>query len=87
MKEYTFDNIDETVEFAEEVQMCCCEIAEHLYKQDNKDHEDNVQSEKKGEWSTSYVTGKEAMDINESKILEIVYNWLAITGLLYRGCF
>ena len=74
------------LDISDEVKMCCCELAEHLYKQDNKEHEDDIQSEKKGEWSAAYVSGKEAEDINERKIREIIYNWLAMTGLLYRGC-
>lgn len=71
----------------DEVKMCCCELAEYLHKQDNKDHEDDVQSEKKGEWSTSYVSGSEAEELKQSKIREIIYNWISMTGLLYRGCY
>jgi len=87
IKRYTFDNIDENKPFIEELQMCCCDVAEHLYKQDNKDHEDDVQSEKKGEWSTTYISAKEAESLKQSKIKEIIYNWLTMTGLLYRGCY
>lgn len=87
IKQYTGDNIDETLPFIDEVQMCCCELAEYLYKQDNKDHDEDVQSEKKGEWSNTYVSGMEAEEIRQIKIREIIYNWLAMTGLLYRGCY
>lgn len=68
----------------EEARMCCCELAEELYKQDGYD--EYVQSEKKGEWSVSYVSGKDADAINQNKIRDIIYRWLAMTGLLYRGC-
>ena len=87
IKQYTGDNIDETLPFIDEVQMCCCELAEYLYKQDNKDHDEDVQSEKKGEWSATYVSGQTAEDIKQSTIKGIIYNWLAMTGLLYRGCY
>ncbi len=86
IKQYTFDNIDENKPFKDEIQMCCCELAEYLYKQDNKDHDEDVQSEKKGEWSATYVSGKEADILKQGKIREIIYNWLSSTGLLYRGC-
>ncbi len=86
IKQYTFDNIGETEPFKDEIQMCCCELAEYLYKQDNKDHDEDVQSEKKGEWSATYVSGKEADSSRREKIREIIYNWLSSTGLLYRGC-
>lgn len=86
IKQYTGENIDEALPIIDEAQMCCCELAEYLYKQDNKDHDEDVQSEKKGEWSATYVSGKEADILKQEKIREIIYNWLSSTGLLYRGC-
>lgn len=86
IKQYTFDNVDETEPFKDEIQMCCCELAEYLYKEDTEEHDTKVQSEKKGEWSATYVAGKTAKEIRQSEVREIIYNWLAITGLLYRGC-
>jgi hypothetical protein len=86
IKRYTFDNIDEAQPFTDEVQMCCCELAEYLFKQDNSGHDTNISSEKVGEFSVSYVSGQTAEDIKQSTIKEIIYNWLAGTGLLYRGC-
>lgn len=87
IKQYTFNNIDENKPFIDALQMCCCELAEYIYNQDNKDHDENVQLEKKGEWSTTYVSGQTAEDIKQSTIKGIIYNWLATTGLLYRGCY
>ncbi len=86
IKLYTFNRIaDDNI--PDEAKMCCCELAEYLYKQDNKDHDEDIQSEKKGEWSTTYVSGKDAEEIKQSTIKGIIYNWLAMTGLLYRGCY
>jgi hypothetical protein len=86
IKQYTFDNVDETQPFQDELQMCCCELAEYLFKQDNKDHADDVQAEKKGEWSTTYISSQDAEKLKNSAIKGIIYNWLSSTGLLYRGC-
>jgi len=86
IKLHTFNRIRDN-NIPDEAKMCCCELAEYLYKQDNKDHDEDVQSEKKGEWSNTYVSGKEAEEIRQIKIREIIYNWLAMTGLLYRGCY
>ena len=86
IKLYTFNRVtDESI--PDEVKMCCCELAEYFYNQDNKGHDDDVQSEKKGEWSVTYVSGQTAEDIKQSTIKGIIYNWLAMTGLLYRGCY
>lgn len=86
IKRYTLDNVDETKALADELQMCCCDMAEFLHKQENADHDIGVQSEKKGEWSTTYATGEEVEKLKQGKIREIIYNWLDGTGLLYRGC-
>ena len=85
IKLHTFNRIRDN-NIPDEAKMCCCELAEYLYKQDNKDHDEDVQSEKKGEWSNTYVSGMEAEEIRQIKIREIIYNWLAMTGLLYWGC-
>lgn len=85
IKQYTGTNIDETVTFTDEVQMCCCEIAEYIFKQDNTGRDPNIASERVGEYSLTFVSGKDAEDIKQSTIKGIIYNWLATTGLLYRG--
>lgn len=86
IKEYVFDNVDETAEFTSEIQMCCCELAEYLYKQDNPTHDKDISSEKVGEYSVSYVSGQTAEDIKQSTIKGIIYNWLCNTDYLYWGC-
>lgn len=87
VRKYTFGNINENGTIPEVVQLCVCELTEYLYKQDNKDHDDDVVSEKKAEWSTTYVSAKESNELKQSRTKEIIYNWLANTGLLYRGCY
>ena len=69
----------------EEVKMCCCELAETLFKADKEDT-NGIASEKVGEYSVTY-TSPEAKEKQLSKsTANIINNWLAMTGLLYRGC-
>lgn len=69
----------------EEVKMCCCELAEALFKADKEDTK-GIASEKVGEHSATY-TSPEAKEKQLSKsTASIIYKWLAMTGLLYRGC-
>jgi hypothetical protein len=87
IKQYTFDNVDETKPFKDEIQMCCCEVAEHLYttEEHNKSKPVGVTSEKVGEYSVSYESNKATEDISNKKIRNIIYSWLSDTGYLYKG--
>ncbi len=85
IKQYTGSNIDETKPYEDAVQMCCCELAEHLYKQENNGQKPFVTSEKVGELSVSYLAGQAAEELKNSFVKGIIYEWLADTGLLYRG--
>ncbi len=85
IKQYTFGNIVET-SLPDEIKMCCCELAEAFLKHDLEKVKGNITSEKVGECSVSYMD-KEKAEINfKSECYEIIYRWLAMTGLLYRGC-
>jgi len=81
----TFGRVDKD-NIPEEVKMCCCELAELIYRHETTEDNGNIASEKVGEYSVSYV----AKDIQEKSLAEkkqdILSNWLAMTGLLYRGC-
>ena len=86
IKQATFGNIDENKVIPEEVQMCCCEVAELLCKTDqrNNDHEGKV-SEKTGDYSVSFVDAeKEKSMLNRSVCAAIERN-LCSTGLLFSG--
>jgi hypothetical protein len=85
IKQYTGTNIIETEPFADEVQMCCCEVAEAIYKADQEDTK-GIASEKVGEYSVSYVSPEAKEKLLSVSVRGIIYNWLAMTGLLYRGC-
>ncbi|HWT27620.1 MAG TPA: hypothetical protein VN131_06745 [Mobilitalea sp.] len=84
IKKYTFNRVDDT-EIPEEVKTCCCELAETIYKSDPLNH-NGISSEKVGEYSVSYESQAEIDAKLEGDTRTIIYNWLAMTGLLYRGC-
>lgn len=87
IKQYTFDNVDETKPFKDEIQMCCCEVAEHLYETEehSKSKPVGVTSEKVGEYSISYESSKASEDIASKRTRNIIYSWLSETGYLYKG--
>lgn len=82
---YTYGNIDETIEISEDVQVCVCELAEHLYSCNQRDSESDssVASEKDGSWSASYKDRKTVEQEDSMKSFSIIRTWLANTGLLY----
>ena len=81
---HTFGRIPEN-NVPEAAKMCCCELAEEMYKHEKKDA-GNIASEKVGERSVSFVDKEKAESVFRGKCVSIIYNWLATTGLLYRGC-
>lgn len=84
IKLHTFNRIKED-NIPDEAKMCCCELAEEMYKHE-KENAGNIVSEKVGEYSVSYVDKEKAESVSRGKYVSIIYNWLATTGLLYRGC-
>lgn len=75
----TIDNI------TDEVKMCCCELAEAIFTHEKVDN-GNIASEKVGEYSKSYVDKQKIEELFRGQCNEIIQSWLAMTGLLYRGC-
>jgi hypothetical protein len=84
IKQYTFNRVNDN-NIPDDVKMCCCELAEEINKHD-KANTGNIASEKVGEYSVTYVDKEKAEELNSGKCTDIIYNWLAMTGLLYRGC-
>ena len=86
IKQNTFGNINES-SIPDEVKMCCCELAEHLFTQAELVKSNNgIASEKVGEYSVSYVDVEKAKTTNVEVINSTINSWLLMTGLLYRGC-
>lgn len=83
VRNLTFGNIDETAEIPEAVQMCVCEVAELLQKQEQQAKTADVASEKVGDYSVSYRAQTDKEKKNE--IYNVVSEWLENTGLLYCG--
>jgi hypothetical protein len=84
IKKYTLNQIPDGI-IPDDVKMCCCEIAEVIHKDDQEDTK-GIASEKVGEYSVSYVSLEAKEKLLSISIRSIIYNWLAMTGLLYRGC-
>ena len=81
----TFNRITDD-NIPEEAKMCCCELAELIYRHETTEDNGNIASEKVGEHSVSYVDRQKLDEMHNEKCTEIINNWLAMTGLLYRGC-
>ena len=80
----TFERIDE-LNVSDEVQMCCCELAELEYRVSNTAKTDGVTSEKVGEYSVSYESAQSIRDNKQKDMKNVLKLWLADTGFLYRG--
>lgn len=86
LKNFTFDNIDESTAIPYEVKMCVCEIAEILFRDDQHDIDrGGVASESVVGWSKSYESSEQTEKKKQKRIRDCVYMWLSDTGLLYCG--
>ena len=86
LKAFTFDNIDESAAIPYEVKMCVCEIAEILFREDQRDIDrGGVTSESVVGWTKHYERSEQAEIKKQKRIRESVYTWLSDTGLLYCG--
>lgn len=84
IKQFTFNRVDENT-IPDEVKMCCCDVAEIIYKADKSRHSGKT-AEKTGEASVSYESDANIDEKLEKDTAKTIHNWLADTGLLYRGC-
>lgn len=85
IKRYTCDNVNES-DVPEEVSMCCCELAEMIFRQEQFNNQtEGVTSESVQGWSKSYESTDNRKQAFDTAVRECVYKWLSGTGLLYRG--
>jgi hypothetical protein len=84
IKKFTLNQISDA-SIPDDVKMCCCEVAEAIHKADQEDTK-GIASEKVGEYSVSFVSPEAKEKLLSISVRSIIYNWLAMTGLLYRGC-
>lgn len=83
---YTFGRLAVQAEVPEEVQMCCCELAEAAYRHEKAEKDSSGKtSEKIGTYSVSYGSAQEISAAAAGKERQIVMKWLEHTGLCYQG--
>lgn len=83
IRRYACGNVDES-DIPECVKLCCCEVAEFLYKSIKSRPKPGVTSQTTGDVSESY-SSEDYSAVLGREIKRIIYNHLADTGLLYRG--
>ena len=90
---YTLGRIDSD-NISDDVKMCCCELAEVLLKygtfEDSLFSTDGkITSSKVGDLSENYAYNSPNHGVLDRKkqrdVRDVIYRWLADTGLLYRG--
>lgn len=81
---YCGENIDFKIA-VDEIKLCCCELAELLYNNEQSDGQCGILSETVGDMSVSYENTEITKQILQKNIRSVVYSYLADTGLLYRG--
>lgn len=86
IKQFTLDNVNEE-SIPKCVRLCCCEVAELLYRYDNSGFAGGVTSEKVGDVSRSYESTDSQRQALSKNIRSVVYSWLSGTGFLYRGVY
>ncbi|WP_243003481.1 hypothetical protein, partial [Enterocloster citroniae] len=83
---YTFNRLKDVTEVPEEVQMCCCELAESEYRMEKQQKESGGKaSEKIGTYSVSFSSAQESVQATAKEQRSIVMKWLADSGLCYQG--
>lgn len=85
IRSYTYGNIDEN-NVPECVQMCCCELAELLFRDELSEQQNGgVSSESVQGWSKSYESAENRKSALCNAEKSCIYKWLSGTGLLYAG--
>ena len=81
--QYTFGCIGSDV--LDVVRLCCCELAEALFRIDSSPSFNGISNERVGDISVSYESAEIKQKNLPKTVKSIVYSWLADTDLLYRG--
>lgn len=82
---YTSGKID-AENVPESVKMCCCELAENLFTKDKNLAKNNgISSESVGGWSVNYFSRQDIDTDFKKAEKNVIFKWLADTGLLFRG--
>ena len=88
IKQFTGNNIDEN-NIPECVRMCCCELAETLFRYEKllNGNTTGMTSQHIGDLSVNYESSENLRKSQSDEIRQIIYRWLSGTGLLYRGVY
>lgn len=83
---YTFGRVKRLTDIPEEIQMCCCELAEAEYRREKQQKESGGKiSEKIGTYSVSFGSNHDLEVAASRERYHIVTKWLLDTGLCYQG--
>jgi len=69
----------------DKIQMATCAVAEEVYKNDQSDGQDGIQSERVGNYSVAFAATSSKMRTFESKVSQAAALYLWATGLMFRG--
>ena len=84
--QYTFGRLKDIEDIPEEVQMCCCELAEAGFQREKQKAESGGKtSEKNGTYSVTFGSAQESANATSSEQRSIILKWLGNTGLCYQG--
>ena len=88
IKQFTGNNIDEN-NIPECVRMCCCELAETLFRYEKllNGNTTGMTSQHIGDLSVNYESSENLRKSQSDEIRQIIYRWISGTGLLYRGVY
>lgn len=85
--ERTFGKTDFIDDIPDSVRMCCCEVAERLYRQESVRGDNGMilQSYGNDGETGTFKADEFSADALKSAVSDVVNKWLANTGLLYCG--
>ena len=87
IREKTYGNVDVLETIPDDVQMCCCEVAEKLYRYENAKGDNGMilQSYGNDGDTGTYKTDDYSEEKVKAAVNDIIRRWLMHTGLLYCG--
>lgn len=87
IRNHTFCRVDRMENIPDEVQMCCCEVADKLYVADSARGESGMLLQSYGNdgETGTFKTDELSEDGVQKSIYGIIRKWLINTGLMYCG--
>lgn len=87
IREKTFGNVDQMDSIPDDVQMCCCDVAEKLYRWESAKGKNGMVMQSYGNDGDTgtYKTDDYSQEAIDKSIDDIIRRWLLHTGLMYCG--